>query len=105
MADVCISEEELARLLRDLAELREQHTHLQAYNTRVLERARDAEWALARLVSFACEMRRLQRAWFGGDKSRETLLASKAAERAVDTILAEIDAGRPAQGSLGLEET
>jgi hypothetical protein len=45
-------------------------------------------------------MRERQRAWFGGDKSRETLAASKVAERRVDKLLEALDAGPPAQGAL-----
>ena len=46
------------------------------------------------------EMRRLQKAWFGGDKSSETLHASKRAERAVDAALSRLEAGPPAQRRL-----
>lgn len=46
------------------------------------------------------DMRRLQKAWFGGDKSRETLNSAKAAERRVDKLLAEIDAPPPVQPDL-----
>lgn len=45
------------------------------------------------LVEAVTEMRRLQRLWFGGDKSRETLGAAKRAERRVDELLR----GRPPQ--------
>jgi hypothetical protein len=47
---------------------------------------------LVELVDGVREMRRLQRAWFGGDKSPETLQASKAAERRIDAFLARLAA-------------
>lgn len=40
-------------------------------------------------LTAVAEMRRLQRAWFSGDRSRETLIAAKQAERLVDRMLAE----------------
>lgn len=54
---------------------------------------------LLELLAATRDMRRLQRAWFGGDKSRETLAAARAAERRVDLILRAIDTV-PLQGSL-----
>lgn len=53
--------------------------------------------AAAELFGAVQTMRRLQRAWFGGDKSRETLEASKRAERLVDRLIAEAES---AQGRL-----
>jgi hypothetical protein len=50
------------------------------------------------LLDAVREMRRLQRAWFGGDKSRETLAASKNAERRVDILLGELDSPPAQQG-------
>jgi hypothetical protein len=47
-------------------------------------------------IEAVAEMRRLQRAWFGGDKSRETLAAAKRAEKRVDDLLR----GPPPQGAL-----
>lgn len=41
------------------------------------------------------EMRRLQKRWFHGDKSRETLIACKVAEKAVDDLLAQSAAKTP----------
>lgn len=43
------------------------------------------------------EMRRLQRAWFGGDKTEATLVAAKRSEKRVDRLLAELEG---AQGRL-----
>lgn len=52
---------------------------------------------LSRLFAAVKDMRRLQRTWFGGDKSQETLQASKKAERLVDQILRDIDEPPPTQ--------
>ena len=43
-----------------------------------------------RFIAAVREMRRLQRAWFGGDKSTATLEAAKRAEREVDAQLREL---------------
>lgn len=45
-------------------------------------------------------MREHQRAWFGGDKARERLQASRKAEREVDRLLSAILAGAPTQADL-----
>lgn len=37
------------------------------------------------------EMRRLQKAYFAGDRRAEVLIASRNAERLVDRLLAELD--------------
>lgn len=37
------------------------------------------------------EMRRLQRAWFGGDRSEATLVAAKRVEKRVDRLLDELE--------------
>lgn len=46
---------------------------------------------LRELASAAREMRRHQIAWFGGDKSRETLSAALAAEKRLDRVLADAE--------------
>ncbi len=48
-------------------------------------------------IRAVADMRSLQRAWFGGDKSRATLHAAKAAERRVDELLAAIVNPQPEQ--------
>jgi hypothetical protein len=57
----------------------------------------------AQFVDAVADMRRLQRAWFGGDKSDATLEAAKKAEREVDKMLRGMkDAER--QPSLAFDE-
>jgi len=51
------------------------------------------------LLAQVREVRRLQRAWFGGDKSPETLNAARAAERSLDSALVAFDA--PQRGLFG----
>lgn len=48
------------------------------------------------LLDAVREMRRIQKAWFGGDKRLETLEASRKAERRVDSILDDITRGQGA---------
>jgi hypothetical protein len=46
------------------------------------------------------EMRRLQKKWFGGDRSTATLHEAKKAERAVDKALEEIESAGEQEGRL-----
>lgn len=50
---------------------------------------------LEKLASLGRTMRQLQRRWFAGDKSSETLRHSKDAERRFDAALAELDDDQP----------
>ena len=50
----------------------------------------------AHFAALVREMRRLQKRWFGGDRSIATLHDAKKAERAVDKALDELD--RPGGG-------
>lgn len=48
---------------------------------------------LEMLIAAVTNMRTHQRAWFGGDKSRERLQSARDAERKVDRLLADVRAG------------
>lgn len=63
-------------------------------STKILPQQEAAE-RLARLeilVSAVREMREQQRLFFGGDRSRDRVVAAKRAEKRVDALLADLDA-------------
>lgn len=45
---------------------------------------------ITEFVQAVAEMRRLQKAWFAGDRSHSMLIAAKQAEKRVDTLLNEL---------------